>query len=183
MSMLVPTTHQAKTLKIGLPKWSRTTWTLLISVLAYAGLASAILIGNNHVPTLRLNPHPILESSVFVQIHIAGAVSTMLIGIVLMSARKGFKLHKTLGWTWVATMSVTAISSFFITSFSPVHFSPIHALSAWTMISLPMGIAAVRRRDIAKHRQNMTNMFVGGMLVAGLFSFLPGRVMWLTFFG
>jgi len=28
----------------------------------------------------------------------------------------------------------------------------------------------------------MTGMFTGGMLIAGLFTFLPGRLMWDLFF-
>lgn len=183
MSLITQTEPPSRFPKLGLPKWSRTRWSLSIAIPAYAFLAGAILLSEQHVPTLRFNPHPILQSDIFTQVHIAGAISTMLIGIILMNARKGFKLHRTLGWAWVGTMSVTALSSFFITSFSPVHFSPIHALSAWTMISLPMAIAAVRRRDIGKHRKEMTNMFVGGMVIAGLFSFMPGRLMWITFFG
>jgi len=79
-------------------------------------------------------------------------------------------------------MSVTAISSFFITGLMGSSYSPIHALSAWTMIGLPFGIAAIRRRDVQQHRRSMTGMFVGGMVVAGLFSFLPGRLMWHIFF-
>ena len=59
---------------------------------------------------------------------------------------------------------------------------PIHALSAWTMIGLPFGVAAIRRRDVKKHRHTMTGMFVGAIVIAGLFSFLPGRLMWEIFF-
>jgi len=29
----------------------------------------------------------------------------------------------------------------------------------------------------------MTGMFVGGLIVAGLLTFLPGRLMWTLFFG
>ena len=29
----------------------------------------------------------------------------------------------------------------------------------------------------------MTGMFVGGLVVAGLLTFLPGRLMWAIFFG
>jgi hypothetical protein len=36
--------------------------------------------------------------------------------------------------------------------------------------------------QIAAHRKQMTDMFVGGMLIAGLFTFLPGRLMWSLFF-
>ena len=79
-------------------------------------------------------------------------------------------------------MALTAGSSFLISSFTQTYFSPIHALSAWTLIGLPMGIAAVRRKKIADHRKKMTEMFVGGMVIAGMFSFLPGRLMWDTFF-
>jgi uncharacterized membrane protein len=28
----------------------------------------------------------------------------------------------------------------------------------------------------------MTGMFMGGLVIAGLFSFLPGRLMWHLFF-
>lgn len=79
-------------------------------------------------------------------------------------------------------MSITAISSFFITGIMGSTYSPIHALSAYTMLGLPFGIAAVRRRNIPKHRKDMTGMFVGAMVIAGLFSFLPGRLMWSLVF-
>jgi uncharacterized membrane protein len=59
---------------------------------------------------------------------------------------------------------------------------PIHALSAWTLVALPMGIAAIRARNIRAHRMTMTSMFVGGMLIAGLFTVMPGRLLWTVFF-
>jgi len=82
----------------------------------------------------------------------------------------------------VLAMSFTALSSFFLTGVNGSWYSFIHALSAWTLISLPLGIMAIRRRNIAQHRKTMTDMFVGAMLVAGLFTFLPYRTMWATFF-
>ena len=96
---------------------------------------------------------------------------------------KGRGLHKRLGYAWVVAMAVTAISSFFLTGLNGNQFSWIHGLSAWTIIGLPMGLAAARRKDIAAHRKQMTGMFTGSMLVAGLFTFLPGRMMWSIFFG
>jgi uncharacterized membrane protein len=133
-------------------------------------------------PKLRFNLDPILTASAAIQIHVVGAVLAFVIGLVLLSAPKGFGLHKTLGWAWVASMSITAVSSFFITGLMGGNYSPIHALSAWTMLGLPFGIAAIRRKDVRKHRHTMTGMFVGGMVIAGLFSFLPGRLMWEIFF-
>ncbi|MAK60984.1 MAG: hypothetical protein CMK09_08400 [Ponticaulis sp.] len=163
-------------------KLTRNQWIFAIAGIVYIALSSWILIANQYVPKFHFDPTPLIQSGIAIQIHVAGAISTLLIGLVLMFAPKGFQLHRTLGWTWVVTMAVTAISSFFITSFSPVHFSPIHALSAWTLLGLPMGITAIRRRNVAKHRKEMTQMFVGGMLIAGMFSMLPGRMMFEVFF-
>jgi uncharacterized membrane protein len=79
-------------------------------------------------------------------------------------------------------MALAAVSSFFIIGLNGNHFSFIHGISAWTVIALPMAVAAARRRDIRSHARGMTNMFVGGLLVAGLFTFLPGRMLWSIFF-
>ena len=155
------------------------------------GIAFAIYLIVSHLilaaypdadPKLQFDLAPILTASLAIQIHVVAAISTFAIGLVLLYAPKGFGLHKTLGWAWVVSMAVTAVSSFFITGLMGNNYSPIHALSAWTMIGLPFGIAAIRRRNVQKHRHTMTGMFVGGMVIAGLFSFLPGRLMWEIFF-
>ena len=130
----------------------------------------------------RLSLQPVLSAELPLQIHVIGALSAFLIGLVLFLAPKGFRLHKTLGWAWVAAMIVTAVSSFFLTGIIQDSFSPIHALSAWVMIGLPFGIAAIKRGNVRKHRKAMTDMYMGGMVIAGMFSFLPGRTMWAIFF-
>ena len=118
---------------------------------------------------------------------VAGAYSECTDGILswgfgCWQARRGGGLHKTLGWTWVIAMAVTALSSFFITGLNGSFFSWIHGLSAWTLIGLPAGIHAIRNKDVKKHAKNMTGMFLGAMIIAGLFTFLPGRFMWSLFF-
>lgn len=177
MTMTSFITAPEKTLKL-----TRNRVLLGIAIPAYIGLSIWILDANDASPRFRFDLTPLLETSVAIQIHVVSAILTFAIGLFLLSAPKGFTLHRTFGWAWVVAMAFTALSSFFISSFPGTYFSPIHALSAWTMIGLPMAIAAVRRRKIAEHRKQMTNMFVGGMLVAGLFSFLPGRLMWSMFF-
>ncbi|MEZ5937862.1 MAG: DUF2306 domain-containing protein [Hyphomonadaceae bacterium] len=116
------------------------------------------------------------------KVHVAGAAATLLTGAAIFLSPKGRGLHKPLGWMWVALMGVTAVSSFFIRMVIPGSYSPIHALSAWVLIGLPMGLAAIRRRNVQEHRRHMTNMFLRGMLIAGLFTLLPGRTMWAVFF-
>jgi len=175
-----PPTISPRAFVAQIPGWA---WQVGIALVIYLIVSYFILTAFPEAkPQLRFSLEPILSASAAIQIHVVGAVSTFAIGLVLLLAPKGIRLHKTLGWAWVMSMGVTAISSFFITGLMGSTYSPIHALSAWTMIGLPFGIAAVRRRDIKKHRNTMTGMFVGGMAIAGLFSFLPGRLMWKIFF-
>ena len=155
-----------------------------VGLAAYAVISWMILKSADNPPIrFRLDAARLVESPVVLKMHLAGALSAFGIGTALMMGVKGRGLHKRLGYAWVVAMAITAISSFFLTGLNGNSFSWIHGLSAWTIIGLPMGIAAARRKDIAKHRKEMTGMFTGGMLVAGLFAFLPGRMMWSIFFG
>ena len=118
-----------------------------------------------------------------VKLHVAGAVSALVIGTIILFRRKGSGLHKTLGWSWVIAMAVAAISSLWITGLNGDSWSIIHLLSGWTVIALPMAIWAIRNRKVEAHRRAMTGMFIDGLLVAGALTFLPGRLMFETFFG
>ena len=100
----------------------------------------------------------------------------------ILARPKGRKMHKLFGWVWVFAMGATAVSSFWLTGLNGGSYSWIHGLSAWTMIGLPMGIYAIRKKQVQKHAKSMKGMFLGGMLIAGLFTFLPGRLMWDLFF-
>lgn len=152
-----------------------------VALAAYLVISHMILAEEGPV-RFRVDLAPLLQSPWVLKAHVAGALITFAIGCGLLVGVKGRSMHRTLGYVWVVAMAVTAISSFFLHSINPGSFSLIHALSAWTLIVLPMGLAAARRKNIAQHRKHMTGMFVGGMLVAGLFSFLPGRLMWHLFF-
>lgn len=115
-------------------------------------------------------------------IHVGAALVALVVGIVLMVSPKGVGPHKLLGWTWVLAMATTAISSLFIFGLNRDFFSIIHLLSGWTLVALPMAIFAIRRRKVTLHRRTMTGLFVGGLIVAGALAFLPGRLMFETFF-
>ena len=126
----------------------------------------------------RLDATPFLAAPAMVKAHVVSAVTAFFTGLILLAGVKGNLMHRTLGYGWVVAMAATAISSFML--FGPVgsYLSLIHALSAWTLIGLPMGIAAARGGRIRAHARHMTGMFTGGMLIAGLFTFLPCRLMW-----
>ncbi|MEM5515741.1 DUF2306 domain-containing protein [Henriciella sp. AS95] len=171
--------------KLGRPrlwKMPKYGWTVGLSLLIYTVLTAMILRSAGAMPRFRFDPAPIIESGIAIQVHVTAALVTLAIGVFLLVAPKGFRMHRTFGWAWVMSMGVTAASSFFIMTIFQNFVSPIHALSAWTLLGLPFGIAAVKRREIAKHRKTMTDMFVGGMVVAGMFSLLPGRMLWDVFF-
>lgn len=118
-----------------------------------------------------------------VKLHIAAALSALLIGIVVWLRPKGVGLHKLLGWSWVIAMATTAISSLFIMELNRGFFSFIHLFSGWTLVALPMAIFAIRRKNVKTHSRNMRNLFIGGLLIAGAFSFVPGRFMFQFLFG
>lgn len=117
-----------------------------------------------------------------VQWHVVAAVTATVIGFVVISLPKGSRLHKALGWAWVIAMAATAGTSF-IRELNPGGFSFIHIISGWTMVALPLGIYAIRRRNVLGHRLTMLGLFFGGSLVAGLLTFIPGRFMYQLFFG
>lgn len=117
------------------------------------------------------------------QVHIAAAAIALVIGVVLLAGIKGTTLHRTLGWTWAIAMATVAISSIFIRNINDGAFSLIHLFTGWTIIILPMALYAARTHDIAAHRARMTGLFVGALLIAGMFTFFPGRLMWRVFLG
>lgn len=116
------------------------------------------------------------------QLHITSALAAVAIGFVILARPKGRGLHKALGWAWVTAMAATAISSLFMTGLNGSAYSLIHLLSGWTIVALPIGIFAIRRRNVVGHRRAMLGMFLGGLLVAGALTFLPGRFMFDLFF-
>ncbi len=170
--------------RIGLPRRMGLNTILLIAVPIAYGIVSWLILRSAGNPPVhfRIDIAPLVEAAFVVKLHVLGAVTAFVVGIVLLRGVKGSGLHRKLGYTWVAAMALAAISSFFITGLNGSHFSWIHGISAWTVITVPMAVAAARRRKIGKHAKGMTSAFVGGLLIAGLFTFLPGRMLWSIFF-
>jgi uncharacterized membrane protein len=56
-------------------------------------------------------------------------------------------------------------------------WSPIHLLSILVLVTLPLAVIHARRHDIAQHRMAMLMLFTGALVIAGGFTFLPGRIM------
>ncbi len=118
-----------------------------------------------------------------VQVHIGAALLAFCLGLVLFAAPKGTLPHRSLGWIWVTFMVVVAGSSLLMTGLNGDHYSWIHLLSGYTLLTLPLGVFAARRHRVVQHQRTMTAMFLGGMVIAGAFTFLPGRLMWRVIMG
>jgi uncharacterized membrane protein len=61
------------------------------------------------------------------------------------------------------------------------HFGFIHLFALLVLYSVPSAYYYARNGNIAKHRQKMIGLYVGGLLIAGSFAFMPGRLLnqWL----
>ena len=107
----------------------------------------------------------------------------VLLGPVIFYGPKGTTLHKRLGKVWALAMAFAIISSAFIWQIRLVGpFSPIHILTvlgAWGLIS---GINHARKGRIAAHEATIKSLYFWGLGVAGVFTFMPGRVMSEMFF-
>ena len=108
-------------------------------------------------------------------IHLSAAVAALLLGIVMLVRPKGTQSHKMIGRTWAGLMLAVAISSLWLPSF--LHFSWIHLFTLLTLIALPRAIWKIRRGDVLGHAKSMKALFFGALLIAGLFTLVPGRLL------
>ena len=112
------------------------------------------------------------------------AIAAFAIGLVQLSAPKGTILHRLIGWSWATLMLTVAISSFFIhiiRLWGP--WSPIHLLSILVLVTLPLAVWRARQHDVRRHRNAMTALLMGALVIAGVSTFLPGRIMHAAAFG
>ncbi|WGD56485.1 DUF2306 domain-containing protein [Bradyrhizobium sp. CB1650] len=131
-----------------------------------------------------MNLAPLLEAAPAIPLHAFAAMAAFALGLVQFAAPKGTLPHRTIGWIWVALMAVVAASSFWIHQLRLVGpFSPIHLLSIFTLVVLPLAVWRAHTHRVADHRRMMIFLFSGALVVAGLFTLVPGRLMHRVVFG
>ncbi|HEX4553737.1 MAG TPA: DUF2306 domain-containing protein [Xanthobacteraceae bacterium] len=127
---------------------------------------------------------PLLSAAPAIQLHAFAAMTAFTLGLVQFAAPKGTLPHRTVGWIWVALMVGVSVSAFFIHEirlWGP--WSPIHFLAIFTLVMLPLAVWHARRHAVERHRKAMLSIFVGALVIAGLFTLLPGRIMHAVVFG
>ena len=119
-----------------------------------------------------------------IPLHAAAAMAAIILGGLQFYMKKGGILHKLIGRTWIGLMIVVSVSSFFIHKIELWGaYSPIHLLSVWTIFSLGLAIYYVRVGNIKRHKQVMIALYGFALLLTGLFTLMPGRVMHQIVFG
>jgi uncharacterized membrane protein len=127
---------------------------------------------------------PLLDAAPAIPLHAFAAMTAFALGVVQLAAPKGTLPHRTLGWIWVLLMLSVAISSFWIHQirlWGP--WSPIHLLSIFVLITVPLAVWKAHQHQVTDHRRIMISVFAGALVIAGLFTLLPGRIMHAVVFG
>jgi uncharacterized membrane protein len=139
-----------------------------VFLLAVAGIANA---------WLARTPMPDAFRSAAVVAHLSTVLFALPLGVSQLVLPKGTFRHKTVGWIWVILMTITALVSFAIHGINPHGLSWIHIFSVLTLISTPQIIFYARTGRVEAHRGTVLGLMLGGLVVAGLFTFIPGRAL------
>ena len=119
-------------------------------------------------------------------VHLITVVPCIAMGAALFIMKKGTPIHRTMGKVYMILMMLTGL----ITLCMPAqvgpqlfnHFGWIHSFSLLTLYSAPKAYLAIRRGDVKSHRNSMIGLYVGGILIAGSFTLVPGRYLHELFF-
>ena len=125
---------------------------------------------------------PLLHAPFAVRFHVATVVPAALIGTwQIFFSRKGMPLHRELGYVYLTLMTITAPSTLWVHQLMPhgpfFGFSPVHLLIPLTLFGNYGAIKGARTHDMSLHRRGVIAVYVGGILIAGGLTFLPGRIM------
>ncbi len=131
---------------------------------------------------------PLLAAPLAIQVHVATVVPAFMIGTwQIFFSRKGARHHRFWGYVYLALMTDTAIAAIFVQTLMPNGpfggFSPIHLFVPLTLSGVAGAIYGAKTRNIRLHRLSMLGVYIGGILIAGASTFVPGRIMHAVFFG
>jgi len=131
---------------------------------------------------------PLLAASFAVKLHVFTVVPAFFLGTwQIFFSRKGARFHRAIGYLYLSLMTVTAIAALFIHQIPAIDivygFGPIHIFSFVTLSGVVGALRGAWTHNIKMHRRSMLGVYIGGLLIAGTFAFLPGRIMHAIVFG
>jgi uncharacterized membrane protein len=128
-----------------------------------------------------------MSYQLLMNLHLATVIPCIFLGAYLLLAKKGGKIHRKFGMLYMLLMSVTALIALLLPSkVGPQffnHFGYIHILSFVVMWTVPTALMAVKKGNIKAHQRKMVILYVSAILIAGAFTFVPGRYLHEVFFG
>lgn len=126
----------------------------------------------------------LFDSAAPIPSHSIAAMLAVFLGGWQLFSEKGTRRHRIFGWAWVGLMIYVAGSSLFINELNFWRtLTPIHVLSAWTLISLAIAVFQARGGNIRQHRLWMLSLYVLALLLTGIFTLWPGRLLHQVVFG
>lgn len=119
--------------------------------------------------------------------HLATVIPCFVIGTYLLLAKKGTPIHKILGRVYMILMLITATITLFMSAkVGPPfinHFGYIHLFSVLTIYTVPTAYIAIKKGNVKSHKRKMIILYFGAIIIAGGFTFFPGRYLYELFFG
>lgn len=123
------------------------------------------------------------EAPVIIQVHAVAAIGALLTGLAIYTVARGRLLHRTLGLVCASLLLVTVGTAYFIRISQDGAFSWIHGFIPLTLLGLfglAMGLAG---RNWKRHRNAGRGLIFGALLIPGIFTLMPGRLMHAVMFG
>lgn len=107
--------------------------------------------------------------------HVVAALFALTIGPFQILRRRRDRIHRTMGYLWVSAMYYVCVSSFWIVSDG--YFSWLHGLSAFTIVTVTLGLVSAIRGNIASHMGNMIGSYIGIAVAFVFAATVPGRAI------
>ncbi len=140
----------------------------IVLLLACAALANAALQG-------AAMPYVLRRGAVIA--HLATVLLALPLGISQLVLPKGTIRHRVVGYVWCGLMMATALISFAVHGINPGGLSFIHLFSIMTLVMTPVIVFSARAGQAARHQRAVLGLMIGALVIAGLFTFLPGRAL------
>ena len=124
-----------------------------------------------------------------IYIHAFFALIAVPVGLYILLTKKGTQKHKLTGRIWTLFLLIVSFTALFIQAINPGEYSLIHLLIPWTIGSLIYSIWSIRKFQKTKlqkykkaHMYSMIGVYVGALLVAGVFTLMPRRLFYEILF-